>query len=417
MTARAAGSATPSIPLDEILEALDLSRAQPGIGLLEALFMRFNSRVPFETVSKIARGAAVADEEKKPRLPELFWREHLESGTGGTCFARVAAFQAVLDGLGFSSRRILGRVVADFDHAALLVELPGRRLVCDVGFPFPALLPAEPGETETALGLVRLGATPRGLRADLGGVPEGPKEVELFLAEVSDSEFTRIWRSTFRPDSKFLSAVFLRKRFDNRAVSFAHGEVRVDDLHSRLTVPLPEARAARLSEIFEVGADRVRQALALVGDPEPRESDAMLTAYLETDREPRDAFSVIASASGYGRLLAGVGQATLAEESADGWVFRLSAPAAGAADPAGSLEERVAVDLGELVLRVERRSGATRSESFFRAQSRGGKTYLMRGARLTGPRADLLRNDSLRGRLAGALAVDLLAWARMLASP
>ncbi len=34
----------------------------------------------------------------------------------------------------------------------------------------------------------------------------------------------------------------------------------------------------------------------------------------------------------------------------------------------------------------------------------------MRGARLSGPREDLLRNDSLRGRLAGTLAVDLLAW-------
>jgi hypothetical protein len=38
----------------------------------------------------------------------------------------------------------------------------------------------------------------------------------------------------------------------------------------------------------------------------------------------------------------------------------------------------------------------------------------VREATLSGRRQDLLRNDSLRGRLAGALAVDLLAWARML---
>ena len=36
----------PMIPLDEILEALDLSRLEPGIGFLEALFARFNARVP-----------------------------------------------------------------------------------------------------------------------------------------------------------------------------------------------------------------------------------------------------------------------------------------------------------------------------------------------------------------------------------
>jgi hypothetical protein len=38
----------------------------------------------------------------------------------------------------------------------------------------------------------------------------------------------------------------------------------------------------------------------------------------------------------------------------------------------------------------------------------------MREAELSGPREDLLRNDSLRGRLAASLAVDLLAWSRML---
>jgi hypothetical protein len=45
---------------------------------------------------------------------------------------------------------------------------------------------------------------------------------------------------------------------------------------------------------------------------------------------------------------------------------------------------------------------------------RNGNTYLLREATLSGPREDLLRNDSQRGRLAASLAVDLLAWARML---
>jgi hypothetical protein len=38
----------------------------------------------------------------------------------------------------------------------------------------------------------------------------------------------------------------------------------------------------------------------------------------------------------------------------------------------------------------------------------------MRETTLSGSREDLLRNDALRGRLAGTLAVDLLAWARLL---
>ena len=76
------------IPVEDILEALDLSRAEPGSGFLSALFVRFNARVPFENASKIVRNAEVADLDEKPRTPEIFWQDHLERGTGGTCFAR-----------------------------------------------------------------------------------------------------------------------------------------------------------------------------------------------------------------------------------------------------------------------------------------------------------------------------------------
>src|SRR5215510_5107072 len=102
-----------SLPIDDILEALDLSRAQPGIGFLEALLDRFNARVPFETATKILRSAEPLPQPEKPRWPEVFWKDHLEKGAGGTCFARVAAFGALLGGLGFRGRAVLGRVERD----------------------------------------------------------------------------------------------------------------------------------------------------------------------------------------------------------------------------------------------------------------------------------------------------------------
>lgn len=402
------------LPLQEILEALDLSRAEPGIGLLQALFARFNARVLFETASKIERDVAVADPEEKPRRPDLFWREHLESGAGGTCFARVAAFEALLAALGFSTRKILGRVSKDYDHAGLVVELSGSCWICDVGFPFPALLPWQAGEVETAVGLIGVRPTARGLLADLGGVPEGPRQVELFLAPVAETEFERLWRQTFRPGSKFLTAVSLRLQLENRAVSFAGGDVRVDDAHSRLTVPVAGSRPERLAEIFGIDADLLARAFERVGDPAPRSDNATLVAYLEAERDPAQAFSAIATPAGYRRLLEGVAEISAEEETEDGWLLRLSPPGSGPAGEAGRIEERVRPDSARHRLEVTRRSGEARSESFFQVERRGGKSYLRRGMRLQGPRQDLLRNDSLRGRLAGALAVDLLAWARMI---
>jgi len=53
-------------------------------------------------------------------------------------------------------------------------------------------------------------------------------------------------------------------------------------------------------------------------------------------------------------------------------------------------------------------------DSAFATEERNGRTYLLRKLSLPLARDDFLRNDAARGRLAGTLAVDLLAWARML---
>lgn len=405
------------IPLLDVLESLDLSRAEPGIGSLRALFCRFNARVPFETASKIVRDESVAETREKPRGPEVFWREHLELGAGGTCFARVAAFGALLEALGYSARKILGRVAEDFDHAALIVDLPERSWLCDVGFPLPALLPVAAGETETPLGLLRVSDSPGSLHVDLGGVPEGPRWVELFLAEVSEAEFLGHWRRTFRSGAHFLGAVYLRRELEGRVLSFSRGEVRVDDLHSRLQLPLAASRPARLAELFGIDAELLARAFDRAGDPDPEIPYARLTAYLDVDAEPERAFSAIANPDGYRRLLEGVAEVSAPEVISDGWVLRLAPPETGPEGEEGGLQERVVPDAPLRLLKIERRSGSTRSESFFQAEERGGRSYLKRGVRLQGSREDLLRNDSLRGRLAGSLAVDLLAWARILSGP
>lgn len=400
------------IPVEDVLEALDLSRAEPGSGFLEALFARFNAKVPFENASKILRDAEIADPDEKPRMPDVFWSDHLERGTGGTCFARVAAFDALLTALGFRTRRHLGRVRNDHDHAALFVETPAGEVIADVGFPLPALLPSRPGAVETALGGLRLTATGRGWQVVFeGGVPEGSREIEIFGAFVLEEEFRERWRSTFRPPGLFLKEVSLRVDRGNRAVSFARGEVRVDDLHSRLRVPLPAPQETALAELFGVERDVLARAFAAVGNPAPASSNAALTAYLETDASPEAAFAAIALPGGYRRLVGGVAEVVDEERTAKGYRLRLSA---GGGDPAATLEEEVTPDGDANALSVLRRGGSSESRSSWRAEERSGKTWLIREAALSGAREDLLRNDSLRGRLAGSLAVDLLAWARLL---
>ena len=405
------------IPTDEILEALELPRSEPGPGYLQALFARFNERVPFESASKIVRNADVPRLDEKARTPEIFWSDKLASGAGGTCFARVAAFHALLSELKFVSRFALGRVRADFDHAALRMTLDGREWIADVGFPLPALLSGaaeEVEEIETPRGSLRVTPGARGRRVEiLGGVPEGPRELEIFNAPVSPAELLEKWEKTWRLDSTFLTSVVLHREKDGRAVSFASGEIRVDDRHSRTRLPLTAPRATALEEQFGVGAELLQRAFAIAGDPEPEIASAEVNVYLEVDASARAAFDTIASVEGYRGLMEGVARVVQEEPVGESWRLRLAPPAAGS-DPAeassAAIDEEITPDRAGLALRV-RRGGR---DSFFQAIERGGRTFLLRRLVLDGARPDLLRNDSLRGRFAGTLAVDLLAWARRL---
>ena len=396
-----------SFSAEDVLDALELSAEDPSLPFLEKLFARFNARVPFETASKIVRDADVSDPAQKPRVPDVFWTDFLESGAGGTCYARVAAFDALLSHLGFASRKVLGRVLSDFDHAALLVTIGGREWLADVGFPLPALLPSGGGDVETEIAALSATGTDRGLLVRfLSGVPEGPRRLEIFRAPVPEEEFLARWRGTFRPDSKFLASVSLQKRDGPRVITFARGEARVDDLHTRTRIPLAAERPHRLAEIFGVDEDLLRRAFSIAGDPEPEFPDARLTAWLSVDTEPAGAFEAIASPDGYRQLMEGV-----ADVTGEGWRFRLSPP--GGTE--GGFEEEVAPDPDRRALAVRRRYPDGREVALeFRVEVRDGETWLVREAVLSGAREDLLRNDHARGRLAGTLAVDLLAWARRL---
>ena len=240
----------------------------------------------------------------------------------------------------------------------------------------------------------------------VSGVPDGPRKLEIFRAPVSEEEYLSLWRKTFRPDSKFLTSVSLQRRDATRVMSFARGEVRVDDLHTRTRIPLAGDRPAKLAELFGIDADVLRRALSVTGDPEPESADARITAYLSVESTPEAAFAVLETPDGYRRLLEGV-----AEVTGEGWRLRLSP--AGA--PQAGFEEDVTPDPDRRTLEIRRRYAEGREVNLsYRVEEREGATYLVREAILSGAREDLLRNDSARGRLAGTLAVDLLAWSRLI---
>jgi len=391
------------IDFEDVLAALGVARRPPDLHGLVGLFDAFNRVVPFESASKIRRNAEVGVPADKPRVPDVFWSEHLELGTGGTCFARVAAFAALSESLGFPSRKIVGSIGAPSSHAALLFSLDGRTWLVDVGYPLPEIRLLESGPWESAIGSCVLDAGPSHATLSFVSGPDRGRVIEYPLDAVSDDAFRAAWVKTFSPPSFFLNDVVLRRPDAHRVLRFYRGEVAIIDAYSRTAVPLLADRAARLAGLFSMDASVIEQALSIAGDPEPPRTTARVEAFGEMPHAER-AFVELASAAGYRRYLAGLGDAEV-EAAGPG---RLRAVVR---NPGGdSVVEEIEVNREEEVMRIRRTSGL--ADSGFALDRHSGEPRIVRFADLPDAREEFLRSDMGRGRIAGILAMDLLALAR-----
>ncbi|HET9795621.1 MAG TPA: arylamine N-acetyltransferase [Thermoanaerobaculia bacterium] len=387
---------------DEILEALALERRRPDLASLRDLFDAFNRAVPFESASKIARDAEVPSIADKLRVTELFWSDHLELGTGGTCFARVAAFAALAEALGFRPAKILGGIMGPRNHASVLFDIDGRTWLADPGYPLPSLLPLESASLDTPVGSLEFAVSGKAAVLRFVSGPEYGRVIDFAFDPVSEEEFRAAWEKTFVRTSLFLREVVVRKPDGHRVLRFFRGAVDVSDAHSRTRLPLLGGRAAKLSSLFGIDAGLLARALSITGDRAPERTTARVEAYAEGP-ESEARFRALSTPGGYRRFLAGLGSVEI-EGAEEGRWRAVVRPESG---------ETVAEDVeasGDL-LRIRRAGGL--AESGFELDRSAGEPRLVRFAELPDAREEFLRVDAGRGRIAGMLAMDLLALSRL----
>ncbi|MGH9441349.1 MAG: arylamine N-acetyltransferase [Thermoanaerobaculia bacterium] len=386
------------------LEALGLPSRAPDLVYLRELFRAFNEKVPFETASKIVRNSEIADPPEKPRRPGLFWADHLERGAGGTCFARVAAFEALILGLGFSARRRIGAIGSPRNHASLVVAVAGREWLVDVGYPLPDIFALSPAEHETLSGRIRLTVDGDAATLLFASGPDQGRSIRFELAGVSDAEFENAWRRTFAPTSMFLTDVVLQRQGEGRILRFHRGEVQILDDGSRTRIPLRDGRSAKLAGIFEIDRGLLDRALELTGDPDP----SLQNARVEVFREGGDAeelLRAIAGPEGYRRYADGLGRVEV--RSTGDLAFEASiAPDRG--EPA---LESVRYEPEEKRLTIDRNSGLRRTG--FQVETTETGPRLVRFAELPDAREEFLKSDLGRARIAAVLGMDLAALSRL----
>lgn len=390
--------------LPEVLEALGVASRRPDLSLLGQLFEAFNRRILFESASKIVRNEEEIPVFEKPRTPEIFWREYLDLGAGGTCFARTAGFRELLRSLGFESEAILATILTPESHASLLVSVEGEKWLVDVGYPLSEILPMAPREIE---GLTGEGMfEPSQDRATISFVtgPEAGRRIEFDLKACSPGDFRDAWTRTFKVPSLFLKDVVLRLQEESRVLRFFRGELHILDAQTRTILPAASMSAGRLSEIFGIDAGLLGQALSLRGEFEPPGESVRIEAYLDDARAP-ELFSRLALPEGYRRFISGLGSATVV--SAGDRRFRVELTAGNGA----STVEEVEVAPDRRGLSIHRREGL--SETGFRLEETPAGPRVVRYAVLEGRREEMLRSDLARARISAILSMDLLALSRL----
>lgn len=175
------------------------------------------SDVPYENLTKL-----LAEGER--RSEERVAREHLEHGTGGTCFSLVRLFLTLARRLDLEARPILAdRSYGDNTHCAAVVQTEEGRLLADPGFLI--FRPVElNGEQTVELPHTTLRLSEEGEVYTV--YPDGHEKFryELHDGTVTDDEFQDLWMRSFDWDMMDQLVV-------NRLVEETHLYLRDTYLH------------------------------------------------------------------------------------------------------------------------------------------------------------------------------------------
>src|SRR5262245_2738246 len=124
-----------------VLAYLKVAPTAPDLALLDTLIAAYTRIVPWESASRIARRARVANTADCPRWPEEFWQLAIQYGTGGTCFESNYAFFSLLRALGYDGYLTINNMGQTIGcHTAIVISLGSQRWLVDAGLPLYAPL-------------------------------------------------------------------------------------------------------------------------------------------------------------------------------------------------------------------------------------------------------------------------------------
>jgi arylamine N-acetyltransferase len=252
------------------LDHFGIVPGKPDAELLHRIVASF-SAIPWENLSKYLVKLDKIDAEERLRLSEVVIGQHIDSGTGGTCFSLTEALGAILEFTGFRAAPVMADMSHGANiHCALSVITPdGRRYLADPGYLIPLPVELRTGNA-FRLGLAGETLIWKPLRRDVYDLVtvDGDRETWRYrvrMKPVTHSEFISHWTASF--DATGMNSLHANLRSENGRISAHNMNLRLAEAGERINRKLRRDYGGLIQEYF--GIDR---SVALRAEEEWRRS-------------------------------------------------------------------------------------------------------------------------------------------------
>jgi len=139
--------------ITDVLAYLGVKAQPPSLPAIDEMLHAYTRKVPWESMSRIARRARVTTNADACLMPSAFWASAMVHGTGGTCYESNYAFLTLLRGLGYEGYLTINNMGEKKGcHSAIILTLDDSDYLVDVGMPFHVAIPIHPAKKTACLG-------------------------------------------------------------------------------------------------------------------------------------------------------------------------------------------------------------------------------------------------------------------------
>jgi len=253
--------------LAEFLNHFHIDGHQPPRRLFCAAARAF-SRIPYENITKIIRHAEAGGSIQARRGTEEVIADHIQWGTGGTCFSLTSALCRLARCMGFEAEYLLAdRSYGQNTHSALYVRIDGEPYLVDPGFLITEPVPLSlDGPREIASGGEKLMLIPdeKGLSLFTTRGGKSVHRLTYKTRPVDADEFGEAWDASFHWE--MMSYPLLARAGASGRIYLRGSMFQVSNVDSVKRVIIPEDElASKIAGEFGIHPAIVARALNILG--------------------------------------------------------------------------------------------------------------------------------------------------------